>query len=65
MSLVEFVSKQSAWMSKQVERCKGVRLAITGPSLPASRGAPWKKRKGAARGASPRKARARKSPSPA
>jgi DNA topoisomerase-3 len=65
MSLEEFVSKQSAWMSKQVERCKGVRLAITGPSLPASRGAPWKKRKGAARGASPRKARARKSPSPA
>jgi DNA topoisomerase-3 len=56
MNLEEFVSKQSAWMSKQVERCKGVRLTISGPAAPAGRGAPWKKRKGAGRKA-PRKAR--------
>lgn len=65
MSLEEFVAKQSAWMSKQVERCKGVRLTISGPPAPAGRGAPWKKRKGAARKAAPRGRRAAKSPSPA
>ena len=59
MSLEEFVSKQSAWMSKQVERCKGVRLTISGPA------APWKKRKGAGRKAGPKVRRAAKSPSPA
>ena len=65
MSLDEFVTKQSAWMSKQVERCKGVRLTISGPALPANRGAPWKKRKGAGRKAAHRKGRTAKSPSPA
>ena len=65
MSLDEFVSKQSAWMSKQVERCKGVRLTITGPAPSGPRGAPWKKRKGAAGKASGRKGGARKVPSPA
>ena len=63
MSLEEFVSKQSAWMSKQVERCKGVRLNITGPATPGDRGAPWKKRKGAGRKTAPRKGRAARSPS--
>lgn len=47
MPLEEFVVKQSAWMSKLVERCAGLRLTISGP--PARGGAPWKKkRKGAA-----------------
>ena len=65
MSLEEFVSKQSAWMSKQVERCKGVRLNITGPATPGGRGAPWKKRKGAGHKTASRKGRAARSPSPA
>jgi DNA topoisomerase-3 len=65
MSLETFVSKQSAWMSKQVERCKGVRLIISGPAAPASRRAPWKKRKGAGRKAAPKARRAAKSPSSA
>ncbi len=47
MPLEEFVVKQSAWMSKLVERCAGLRLTISGP--PARGGAPWKnKRKAAA-----------------
>lgn len=45
MSLDEFVAKQSAWMSKQVERCKGVRLTISGPAMPAGRATPWKKKR--------------------
>lgn len=65
MTLDEFVTKQSAWMSKQVERCKGVRLTISGPQAPAGRGAPWTKRKGAGRKATPRARRGAKSPSPA
>ena len=46
MPLAEFVAKQSAWMSKLVERCAGLRLTIAGPpAAPA-----WqKRRKGAAR----------------
>ncbi|MES2818769.1 MAG: DNA topoisomerase III [Pseudomonadota bacterium] len=50
MSLEEFVAKQSAWMSKQVQRCVGLRLTISGPA-PAG-AAPWKKKRKAA----PRKA---------
>ncbi len=65
MSLEEFVSKQSAWMSKQVERCKGVRLTISGPAAPTGRRAPWKKRKGTVRKAAPKARRAAKSASPA
>ena len=43
MSLEEFVTKQSAWMSKQVARCTGLSLTISGPS---ARGAtPWKKKR--------------------
>lgn len=65
MSLEEFVTKQSAWMSKQVERCKGVRLTITGPAVPAGRsaagsGPPWKKRKASGRKTSPKTRRAAK-----
>lgn len=49
MSLEEFVTRQSAWMSKHVERCLGLRLTISGP-VPANNGkAPWKKRKTAAK----------------
>jgi len=49
MSLEEFVAKQSAWMSKQVERCRDLRLTISGPPNPPGKGAPWKKRKAAPR----------------
>ncbi|MCW3149277.1 DNA topoisomerase III [Stutzerimonas stutzeri] len=53
MPLEEFIAKQSAWMSKLVERCAGLRLSISGPPAAATRsGAPWKKK----RKASPRKA---------
>ncbi|SDI19294.1 DNA topoisomerase-3 [Pseudomonas benzenivorans] len=60
MSLEEFVAKQSAWMSKQVQRCLGLRLSISGPASPAG-AAPWKnKRTAAPRMAAPRKAAAGK-----
>jgi len=59
MSLEEFVAKQAAWMSKQVARCNGMRMTITGPASPAGRGAtPWKKKRKAAprkAGASPKR----------
>ncbi|KAF1022019.1 MAG: DNA topoisomerase 3 [Pseudomonas sp.] len=43
MSLEEFVAKQAAWMSKQVARCNGMRLTISGPP---GRGAPpWKNKR--------------------
>ncbi|MNV97817.1 hypothetical protein D3C71_1929840 [compost metagenome] len=46
MSLEEFVTKQAAWMSKQVSRCAGLSLTISGPASPAGRGAtPWKKQR--------------------
>lgn len=46
MPLEEFVAKQTAWMSKLVERCAGLRLTISGPATPAGRGgAPWKKKR--------------------
>ncbi|MCK3864891.1 DNA topoisomerase III [Pseudomonas sp. B329] len=55
MSLEEFVAKQAAWMSKQVARCNGMRMTITGPASLAGRGAtPWKKK----RKSGPRKAAA-------
>lgn len=44
MSLEEFVAKQAAWMSRQVSRCAGLRLTITGPASPAT-SAPWKKQR--------------------
>ncbi|RFD27717.1 DNA topoisomerase III [Pseudomonas sp. GL93] len=59
MSLEEFVAKQAAWMSKQVARCNGMRMTITGPASPAGRGATqWKKKRKAAprkAGASPKR----------
>ena len=45
MSLEEFVAKQSAWMSKQVERCAGLRLNISGPAVAGPGAAPWKKKR--------------------
>ncbi|MDU9393956.1 DNA topoisomerase III [Pseudomonas sp. zfem002] len=46
MTLETFVAKQSAWMSKQVERCAGLSLTISGPATPAGRGgSPWKKKR--------------------
>ncbi|MCQ4347415.1 DNA topoisomerase III [Pseudomonas stutzeri] len=50
MPLEEFVAKQSAWMSRLVERCAGLRLSIDGP--PPAGAAPWKKK----RKSTPRKA---------
>ena len=51
MPLEEFVAKQSAWMSKLVERCAGLRLSISGPPASGPGGKPaWKgKRKGGQR----------------
>lgn len=62
MSLDEFVTRQSAWMSKHVERCMGMRMNIT--ASPAGVKPPWKgKRKAsgnksasAGKKAAPRKA---------
>ncbi|GAB7546155.1 DNA topoisomerase III [Cupriavidus sp. 8B] len=45
MSLEDFVAKQSAWMSKLVDRCAGQRLTITGPASPAGRGGASSKKK--------------------
>ncbi|ROM94307.1 DNA topoisomerase III [Pseudomonas brassicacearum] len=46
MSLEEFVAKQAAWMSKQVGRCTGLRLTISGPASPAGKAAaPWKNKR--------------------
>ncbi|MFC0708468.1 DNA topoisomerase III [Azorhizophilus paspali] len=48
MSLEAFVAKQSAWMSKLVERCAGLRLTISGPAASAGQGAEagsWKKKR--------------------
>ena len=69
MPLEEFVAKQSAWMSKLVERCAGLRLTISGPPVAPGRGKPaWKgKRTGTPRKTAPRKAggtAARRSASP-
>jgi DNA topoisomerase-3 len=43
MSLEEFVTKQAAWMSKQVSRCAGLSLSISGPPPAGRAAAPWKK----------------------
>ncbi|MGJ7547692.1 DNA topoisomerase III [Pseudomonas alloputida] len=43
MSLEEFVARQSAWMGKLVERCRGMRMTITGPAV--GKAAPWKKKR--------------------
>src|SRR5690606_7157177 len=62
MPLEEFVAKQSAWMSKLVERCAGLRMTISGPPVAAGRnGKPWKKKRSAA----PRKPARRRKPATA
>ncbi len=45
MSLDTFVEKQSAWMSRQVTRCLGLSLTISGPALNARGSTPWKKKR--------------------
>lgn len=45
MSLEEFVTKQAAWMSKQVTRCSGLSLTISGPQPAGKAAAPWKKKR--------------------
>lgn len=58
MSLEEFVTKQAGWMSKQVARCAGLSLTISGPASPGA--TPWKnKRK------SPKRKTPAKKPRPA
>jgi DNA topoisomerase-3 len=53
MSLDEFVAKQSAWMSKQIARCTGLTLTISGPAP--SGAAPWKKKRKASTASKPRR----------
>ncbi|VEF10552.1 DNA topoisomerase III [Pseudomonas fluorescens] len=45
MSLEEFVTKQAAWMSKQVSRCSALSLTISGPAPTGKAAAPWKKKR--------------------
>ena len=45
MSLEEFVTKQAAWMSKQVNRCSALSLTISGPPPAGKAAAPWKKKR--------------------
>ncbi|OEC33588.1 DNA topoisomerase III [Pseudomonas sp. 21C1] len=61
MSLETFVSKQSAWLSKQVERCRGLHLNIS--AGPAATGKPaWqKKRRSSGRAAQGKRKAPRKS----
>ncbi|SFP43649.1 DNA topoisomerase-3 [Geopseudomonas sagittaria] len=57
MPLEEFVAKQSAWMSKLVERCASLRLTISGAPAGTTGKPAWKgKRKDAPRKSGPRKA---------
>ncbi|MGN8258675.1 DNA topoisomerase III [Pseudomonas sp. SMSB3] len=43
MSLEAFVARQSAWMGKLVERCRSMRMTITGPAV--GKSPPWKKKR--------------------
>ena len=45
MSLDEFVAKQSAWMSKQVQRCSGLQLTITGSGPAGGKSPSWKNKR--------------------
>nr|WP_314490011.1 DNA topoisomerase III [uncultured Pseudomonas sp.] len=48
MTLDAFVERQSAWMTKLVQRCAGLRVVINGPPLGAAgQSPPWKKKRGA------------------
>ena len=50
MTLDEFVTRQSAWMSKHVSRCKGLSLTISGSASPVGgKSAPWKKKRATAK----------------
>ncbi|HEX8592686.1 MAG TPA: DNA topoisomerase III [Pseudomonas sp.] len=60
MSLEEFVTKQSAWMSKQVTRCLGLRLTINGPASPAVGAPPWKNKRKTAKRKAPATTTAKK-----
>ncbi|MEG5263100.1 DNA topoisomerase III [Pseudomonas sp. JDS28PS106] len=62
MSLEEFVAKQAAWMSKQVSRCVGLRLTISGPASPAGVTPPWKKKRKSSGKRSPGKTKAAAAP---
>ena len=44
MTLEEFVTRQSAWMGKLVQRCSGLRLSISGPAV--GKAPAWKKKRG-------------------
>lgn len=59
MSLEEFVSRQSAWMGKLVQRCAGMRLTISGPAA-GKAATPWKKKRRASSNAKPKAARSKK-----
>ncbi|MBJ9974316.1 DNA topoisomerase III [Pseudomonas sp. S75] len=63
MTLEEFLTRQSTWMGKLVQRCTGLRLSISGPPA-AGNGTPWKQKRrsgkqrktaAAAKGSKPRK----------
>ncbi|WP_312934288.1 DNA topoisomerase III [Pseudomonas sp.] len=46
MTLEAFVTRQSAWMTKLVQRCAGLRMVISGPPLgPSGKSPPWKKKR--------------------
>ncbi|QXH48912.1 DNA topoisomerase III [Pseudomonas xanthosomatis] len=59
MSLEEFVTRQSAWMGKLVQRCAGMRLTISGPAA-GKAAAPWKKKRRATGKAKPKASRSKK-----
>ncbi|MBC3409895.1 DNA topoisomerase III [Pseudomonas sp. SWRI51] len=59
MSLEEFVSRQSAWMGKLVQRCAGMRFTISGPAA-GKAATPWKKKRRASSNAKPKAARSKK-----
>ncbi|QXH53570.1 DNA topoisomerase III [Pseudomonas fakonensis] len=59
MSLEEFVTRQSAWMGKLVQRCAGMRLTISGPAA-GKAAAPWKKKRRATGKAKPKPTRSQK-----
>ena len=59
MSLEEFVSRQSAWMGKLVQRCAGMRLTISGPAA-GKAATPWKKKRRASSNTKPKAARSTK-----
>ena len=54
MALEEFVARQSAWMGKLVERCKGLQFKVSGPA-PASVKKPWQKKRAPRKAQAPRR----------